>query len=53
MQPEHKKEEILGRPTRRRKDNFRMGLKEIGINARDWVDKDYIEPPVSISHGLI
>ena len=28
----------LGRPRRRWKDNIRMGLKEIGINTRNWVD---------------
>jgi hypothetical protein len=28
----------LGRPRRRWEDNIRMGLKEIGINTRNWVD---------------
>ena len=28
----------LGRPRRRWEDNFRMYLKEIGINTRNWVD---------------
>ena len=28
----------LGRPRRRREDNFRMNLKEIGINTRNWFD---------------
>ena len=28
----------LGRPGRRREDNIRIGLKEIGINRRNWVD---------------
>ena len=28
----------LGRPRRRWEDNIRMGLEEIGINARNWVD---------------
>ena len=28
----------LERPTRRWEDNIRMDLKEIGINARIWVD---------------
>ena len=28
----------LGRPRRRWEDNIRMGLKEIGINAGNWVD---------------
>ena len=28
----------LGRPRRRWKDNFRMDLEEIGINAGNWVD---------------
>ena len=27
----------LGRPRRRWEDNIRMGHKEIGINARNWV----------------
>ena len=28
----------LGRPRRKREDNIRMYLKEIGINMRNWVD---------------
>ena len=28
----------LGRPRRRWEDNIRMDLKEIGINAGNWVD---------------
>ena len=28
----------LGRPRLRTEDNIRMDLKEIGINARNWVD---------------
>ena len=28
----------FGRPRRRWKDNIRMDLEEIGINARNWVD---------------
>ena len=28
----------LGRPRRRWEDNIRMILKEIGINAGNWVD---------------
>ena len=28
----------LGRPRRRWEDNIRMDLKEIGINAKNWVD---------------
>ena len=28
---------LLGRPRRRREGNIRMDLKEIGINARNWV----------------
>ena len=31
----------LGRPRRRWEDNIRMDLKEIGINTRNWVDRDY------------
>ena len=29
---------LSGRPRRRWEDNIRMGLKEIGINTRNWVD---------------
>ena len=29
---------LLGRPRRRWEDNIRMNLKEIGINAGNWVD---------------
>ena len=29
---------LLGRPRRRREDNIRMDLKEIGINTRNLVD---------------
>jgi hypothetical protein len=28
----------LGRSIRRREDNIRMYLKEIGINTRNWID---------------
>ena len=28
----------LGRPRRRLKDNIRMDLEEIGVNAGNWVD---------------
>ena len=28
----------LGRPRRRREDNIRMDVEEIGINAGNWVD---------------
>ena len=54
----------LGRPRRRWEDNIRMDLKEIGINAGNWVDsvqdRNYWrglckcgkEPPDSISHGV-
>ena len=28
----------LGRPRRRWEDNVRMGLKEIGLNTRNWVE---------------
>ena len=27
-----------GRPRRRREDNIRMNLKEMGINTRNWLD---------------
>ena len=55
---------ILGRLRRRREDNIRMDLEEIGINARNWVDSAQdrnlleslcecgIEPPGCISHGV-
>ena len=53
----------LGRPRRRWVDKIRMNLKQMGINAGNWVDsakdRDYwslcecgIEPPGSISHGV-
>ena len=54
----------LGRPRRRWEDNIRMDLKEIGINAGNWVDSAQdrnflespcecgIEPPGYISHGV-
>ena len=54
----------LGSPRRRWEDNIRMDLKEIGINAGNWVDsaqdRNYLEgrcefgivPPGSISHGV-
>ena len=29
---------LLGRPRRRRDDNIRIDLEEIGINAGNWVD---------------
>ena len=29
---------LLGRPRRIREDNIRMDIKEIGINARNWID---------------
>ena len=39
---------LMGKPTgkrplgrsRRRRDNIRTDLKEIGINTRNWVDSD-------------
>ena len=45
----------LGRPRHRWEDNIRMGLKEIGIDTRNWVGSACecgIEPPGSISHGI-
>ena len=55
----------LGRQRHRWEDNIRMDLKEICINARNWVElaqaRDYwrplvnaadIEPSVSISHKV-
>ena len=59
------KKKPLGRPTRRWEDNVIMNLKEIGINAGNWVDsaqyRDYwrvfcergIEPAGSITHGVV
>ena len=32
------KKRPLGKPRRRWEDNFRMDIKEIGINTRNWVD---------------
>ena len=50
----------LGRPRRRWEDNIRMDLKEIYINAGNWVDSAQespcecgIEPPGFISNELI
>ena len=35
----------LGRPTCRWENNIRMGLKEVGVNTRNWIglirDRDY------------
>ena len=28
----------LGRPRRRRKDNIKIDLTEVGCNARNWMD---------------
>ena len=54
----------LGKPRRRWEDNIRMGLKEIDISTRNWVDSaqdtDLLESPFecgikpsdSISHGV-
>ena len=49
----------LGRPRRRWEGNIRMDLREIGINARNWVDsardstcKCGIQPPGSIGYGV-
>jgi hypothetical protein len=32
--------QILGRPRRRKKNNIRRDVKEVGVNMRNW-----IEPP--------
>ena len=41
---------LLGRPRRRWKDNIRMDLEGIGINAGNWVDsaqdRNYIGEPL-------
>jgi hypothetical protein len=46
----------LGRPRRRWEDNIRMYLKEIGINARNWVDsaedRDYWRAQVNAALNL-
>ena len=46
----------LGSPRRKWKDNIRMDLKEIGVNARDWVDsaqdKDYWKALVNAALNL-
>jgi hypothetical protein len=46
----------LGRPRRRWKDNIRMDLEEIGINAGDWVDsaqdRNYWRAPVNAEFNL-
>ena len=39
----------LGKPRRRREDNIRMDLEEIGINAGNWVDS---APKVSPYHEI-
>ena len=46
----------LGRPGRRWEENIRMDLKEIGINAGNWVDsarnRDYWRVLVSAALSL-
>ena len=46
----------LRRPRRRWEDNIRMDLKEIGINARNWVvsaqDRDYWKALVNAALNL-
>ena len=46
----------LGRPRHRQKGNMRMGLKEIGVNTRNWVDlvqdRDYWRAPVNMALNL-
>ena len=34
----HGGKRLLGSPRRKREDNIRMDLQEIGINMRNWVD---------------
>ena len=29
---------LLGRPRRRREDNIKMGLREVGCGGMDWID---------------
>ena len=45
-------ERPLGRPRRRWEDNIRMDLKEIGINTRNCVDKDYWRDLVNTALNL-
>ena len=44
------------RPRHRSEDNIRMGLKEIGINMRNWVDlaqdRDYYRVLVNVALNL-
>jgi hypothetical protein len=46
----------LGMPRRRWEDNIRMGLKETGINTRNWVDtaqdRDYWRTLVNAALNL-
>ena len=46
----------LGRPRRRWEDSIRMDLKEISINARNWVasakDRDYQRALVNVALNL-
>ena len=46
----------LGRSRRRWEDNFRMGLKEIGVNTKNWVDstqdRDYWRALVNAALNL-
>jgi hypothetical protein len=35
---ESQKERDLGRPRRRRVDNIKMDLREVGWDVRDWID---------------
>jgi hypothetical protein len=46
----------LGRPRRRREDNIRKDLEEIGINAGNWVDsakdRDYWRALVNAAVNL-
>ena len=41
----HTVNKLLGRPRRKSEDNIRMDLKEMGVNARNWVystqNRDY------------
>ena len=58
------RERPIGRPRLRWEENIKMGVKEMNINTRNWVDsaqhRDYwrarcdffIEPPGFISHGV-
>ena len=52
----HTRKRPLGRPRRRREENIRMDLEEIGINAGNWVDsaqdRNYLRALVNAALNL-